>query len=138
MDRTIRNELDNLLKEAGDLKVQDGEGFEDLPEGDYLAAIQDMVIKESKSGNLMLEWEFVIDAKESFGGRHHWKYAMLTDAKNVKRAVTELEKFGLNCSSIAQIEEGFTQLLDKKVVITIKHSKLANGNTFVNTSVNPV
>lgn len=138
MDRTIRNELDNLLKEAGDLKVQDGEGFEELPEGDYLATIQDMVIKESKSGNLMLEWEFIIDTKEAFGGRHHWKYAMLTDAKNVKRAVTELEKFGLNCSSIAQIEEGFTQLLDRKVVITIKHSKLANGNTFVNTSVNPV
>lgn len=138
MDRTIRNELDNLLKEAGDIQVQEGEGFEDLPEGDYLATIQDMVIKESKSGNLMLEWEFIIDPKENFGGRHHWKYAMLTDAKNVKRAVTELEKFGLDCSSIAQIEEGFTQLLDKKVVITIKHSKLSNGNTFVNTSVNPV
>lgn len=138
MDKTIRQELDNLLKEAGDLKVNDGEGFEDLPEGDYLASIHDMVVKESKSGNLMLEWEFIIDKKESFGGRHHWKYAMLTDAKNVKRAVTELEKFGLVCNSIAQIEEGFSNLLDRQVVLTITHSKLSNGNTFVNTSVNPV
>lgn len=128
-----RKELDELLEDSTKITKEELEsGYEELPEGEYEAFIDEMEIKESKSGNLMLVWKFEVTDGE-YEGEDHYKYSMLNDAKNMKRVTTELEKFGHSISKFSDLEDCLEDMLDEDVTITIEID-----GTYTNTSVDPL
>lgn len=129
-------ELQALLDASVDAKI---EGYDNVPDGIYKAIIHSVEFKESKSsGNLMFVWEFIY-TDEEYINRHEWKYSVLNSPQNMKRLVTDLEKFGIKCDTIENIRNGMEDLLDVEVELTIKTivSK-SNGNEYRNITVNPV
>ena len=133
MDR----ELQALLDASVDVKVDD---FSPVPDGTYDAIIHAVEFTESKqSGNLMFKWEFIYTTEE-YENKHEWKYTVLNKPENMKRLVTDLEKFGINCSSMETIQEGLSNLLDVEVTLVIKTSepKEEGKEGYRNISVNPL
>lgn len=132
MDR----ELQALLDASVDVKVDD---FSPVPDGTYDAIINSVEFTESKqSGNLMFKWEFIYTTEE-YENKHEWKYNVLNKPENMKRLITELEKFGINCSSIETIKNSLEDLLDVPVILTIKTTvSKTKGNEYRNVSVKPV
>ena len=56
----------------------------------------------------------------------------------MKRLTTDLEKFGVNCSSMESIRNGLIDLLDVPVLLTVKTTvSKSNGQEYRNISVNP-
>lgn len=133
MDR----ELQALLEASADVEVADYS--KEVPDGTYPATIYAVEFTESKtSGNLMFKWEFVYSDDCEYANRHEWKYTVLNKPENMKRLITDLEKFGIECISIERIKEQLENLLDVPVEITIKSSESkSNGQIYRNISVNP-
>ena len=131
MDR----ELQALLDASVDVKVDD---FSPVPDGTYEAIINSVEFTESKqSGNLMFKWEFIYTTEE-YENKHEWKYNVLNKPENMKRLITELEKFGVNCSSIETIKNSLEDLLDVPVILIIKTTvSKTNGQEYRNISVKP-
>lgn len=129
-------ELQALLDASADVEVADYS--QEVPDGTYEAEIYGVEFTESKkSGNLMFKWEFIY-TDENYANRHEWKYTVLNKPENMKRLTTDLEKFGIECSSIEKIKEQLENLLDVPVVLTIKSSESkSNGQIYRNISVNP-
>ena len=80
------------------------------------------------------------EATEEYENKHEWKYTVLNKPENMKRLVTDLEKFGINCSSMETIQEGLSNLLDVEVTLVIKTSepKEEGKEGYRNISVNPL
>lgn len=132
------DELNELLKASKDVEVNDS--FDRTPDGEYEAVIESCEFCESKnSGNLMFKMELVITGPK-FAKRHEWKYYVLNKPENMKRLTTDLEKFGLNCSSMETINKGLESLLDVPVSLVIKTSepKEEGKEGFRNLSINPL
>lgn len=131
MDR----ELQALLDASVNVKVDD---FSPVPDGTYNAIINSVEFTESKkSGNLMFKWEFIYTTEE-YENKHEWKYNVLNKPENMKRLVTDLEKFGINCSTMETIRNGMEDLLDVPVILIIKTTvSKSNGDEYRNISVNP-
>lgn len=129
-------ELQALLDASADVTVDD---FSEVPDGTYEATIYAVEFTESKtSGNLMFKWEFIY-TDEEYANRHEWKYTVLNKPENMKRLVTDLEKFGIECNSIEHIKEQLEHLLDVPVTLTIKSSpSKTNDAVYRNISVNPI
>lgn len=132
MDRELQALLDKLV----DVKVDD---FSPVPDGTYEAIINSVEFTESKqSGNLMFKWEFIYTTEE-YENKHEWKYNVLNKPENMKRLVTDLEKFGINCSTMETIRNGMEDLLDVPVILTIKTTvSKSNGQEYRNISVKPL
>lgn len=130
-------ELQALLEASADVEINDF-GAE-VPDGTYDATIYAVEFTESKtSGNLMFKWEFIYTTEE-VANRHEWKYTVLNKPENMKRLITDLEKFGIECDSIENIKSQLGHLLDVPVTITIKSSESkSNGQIYRNISVNPL
>ena len=134
------DDLNALLEAAKELPELPAEGeYQKLPDGDYEAIITKVEFKESKKGNLMFVWEFIISEGE-FTKYHEWKYSMLNSPENMQRLVTDLKKFGINTNSMETIEADFELLLD--VPVTLKIESKANkqnpdAEPFRNVSVKP-
>lgn len=135
MINEMDNELQALLDASANVAVDD---YSAVPDGTYEAEIYAVEFTESKaSGNLMFKWEFVYT--KEYEKKHEWKYTVLNSPENMKRLVTDLEKFGINCSSISKIKEQLESLLDVPVILTIKTSvSKSNGNEYRNISVKPI
>ena len=87
---------------------------------------------------ILFKWEFVYGDACEYANRHEWKYTVLNKPENMKRLVTDLEKFGIECTTIERIKEQLENLLDVPVDITIKSSESkSNGQIYRNISVNP-
>ena len=129
-------ELQALLDASADVELNDF--GQEVPDGSYEAEIYGVEFTESKkSGNLMFKWEFIY-TDENYANRHEWKYTVLNKPENMKRLTTDLEKFGIECSSIERIKEQLENLLDVPVILTIKSSESkSNGQIYRNISVNP-
>lgn len=131
-------ELNELLKASKDVEVNDN--FDKTPDGEYEAIIESCEFTESKtSGNLMFKMEFIITGP-AFAKKHEWKYYVLNKPENMKRLTTDLEKFGLNCSSMETINKGLEDLLDVPVSLIIKTSepKEEGKEGYRNISINPL
>lgn len=130
-------ELQALLDASANVQVDDYS--QDVPDGTYDASIYAVEFTESKtSGNLMFKWEFIYAEDSDYANRHEWKYTVLNKPENMKRLTTDLEKFGIECTSIERIKEQLENLLDVPVTITIKSSESkSNGQIYRNISVNP-
>lgn len=130
-------ELQALLEASANVEVSDY--GQEVPDGTYPATIYGVEFTESKkSGNLMFKWEFVYGDACEYANRHEWKYTVLNKPENMKRLITDLEKFGIECTSIERIKEQLENLLDVPVDITIKSSKSKTSDeVYRNISVNP-
>lgn len=132
MDKDIMKDLDGLLEASRDVEIGD---FENLPDGTYEAYVYACEFTESKAGNLMFKWEFILDGNGKFDNKHHWKYTTLNSPENMKRLVTDLEKFNVDCSSMANIQEQLEEkILDMYVTLTLT-SNTKDDKTYVNTSI---
>jgi len=136
MKEDMKKELDNLLKEAE--KVENVDNFEQLPDGDYIGIIDKVGFGISKAKNLKFTWEVKI-LEGDYANRREWKHQALTSPENFKRLTTDLEKFGVNTSSMTSIENDLDNLLDVKVHIEIKTNqpKDSTKNPFRNISIKP-
>lgn len=133
----MMDELNALLEASKNVETTDG--FSKLPDGEYEAIIESVGFTESKnSGNLMFKWEFIITGPK-FIKSHEWKYVVLNKPENMKRLTTDLEKFGINTSSMATIQGGLENLLDVPVILEIKTTpaKEAGKDPFRNISIKP-
>jgi hypothetical protein len=137
MNNEMDKELQALLEASADVELNDY--GKEVPDGTYPATIYAVEFTESKtSGNLMFKWEFVYGEDCEYANRHEWKYTVLNKPENMKRLTTDLEKFGIECTSIERIKEQLENLLDVPVDITIKSSESkSNGQIYRNISVNP-
>ena len=132
-------ELNALLEASKNVELNDGE-FDRTPDGEYEGFIYACEFCESKnSGNLMFKLELVITGPK-FAKKHEWKYYVLNKPENMKRLTTDLEKFGLNCTSMDTIQKGLESLLDVPVSIVIKTSepKEEGKEGYRNISINPL
>ena len=131
-------ELNALLEASKDVEIN--EGFDKTPDGEYEGIIDNCGFCESKnSGNLMFKIELIITGPK-FAKKHEWKYYVLNKPENMKRLTTDLEKFGLNCTSMETIQKGLESLLDVPVSIIIKTSepKEEGKEGYRNISINPL
>ena len=131
-------ELNALLEASKDVEVNDG--FDKIPDGEYEGIIYACEFCESKnSGNLQFKLELVITGPK-FAKKHEWKYYVLNKPENMKRLTTDLEKFGINCTSMDTIQNGLESLLDVPVSIVIKTSepKEEGKEGYRNISINPL
>ena len=132
------DELNELLASAKEVEVTGDGEYTELPEGEYNATIENVSFGESKAGNLKFEWEFVITDGD-YVNRHHWKYNTLTSPENMKRLLTELEKFGVDTTTMETINNSLPDLINVPVVIKItKSTSKTTGTVFTNTHVNPI
>ena len=132
------DELNELLASATDVEIAGDGEYTELPEGEYKAVIENVSFGESKAGNLKFEWEFVINEGD-YVNRHHWKYNTLTSPENMKRLLTELEKFGIDTTTMETINNGLPDLINVPVIIKItKSTSKTTGTVFTNTHVDPV
>lgn len=138
MDKSTMEELDALLNASKDVEINDN--FENTPDGEYEGLIYACEFCESKnSGNLMFKMELVITGPK-YAKKHEWKYYVLNKPENMKRLTTDLEKFGINCTSMKTIGDSLESLLDVPVSIIIKTSepKEEGKEGYRNISINPL
>jgi len=105
--------------------------FDELPDGDYVARVERVELKQSKSGKPMLEWEFVISDGQ-FAGRREWKYNLIDNVERVQWLKRDLFKAGLDLEDITKLEESLPLLLDRILEIRIKTKRGNNGETYRN------
>lgn len=132
----VMKDLETIFDE-----VKDQEGvYSRIPDGEYLAKLEDIVVGESKSGSPMVTMLFEILSGE-YEGQQHRKFMMLTGKdeqrtrQNLNRFATEIKKLGVDTS------KGFNAAIEQlpdytgiecKLIISTSVSK--QGNEFVNTS----
>lgn len=135
----MMDDLNALLEEAKKIPVKNDGEFERLPDGTYKAIVNKVEFKESKSGNLMFVWEFIITEGE-YTKQHEWKYNVLNNAENMQRLITDLSKFGVNTKSIESIENDLDVIIDVPVTLDIvsKPSKNNPETIYRNLSVKPL
>lgn len=116
----MMDDINTLLAEAEKLPKTDFESgeFTKLPDGTYDAVISNAQFKESKSGNIMFMWEFII-TEGPHVKKHEWKYSMLTSTQSTQILMSDLSKFGVNTKTMETIEQDIELLLDVPVTITI-------------------
>lgn len=132
----MKKDLDALLDLAKDLPE---ESFEKLPDGNYIAVIDKVGFGESKAGNYMFSWEFIV-SEGKHTKQHEWKYTTLNKPENMKRLMTDLKKFGIDTEKgIDAIEGQLEHLIDVEVDLEIKTSqpKDADKQPFRNVNVKP-
>lgn len=105
--------------------------FDELPDGDYIARVERVELKQSKSGKPMMEWEFVIHDGQ-YAGRREWKYNLIDSVDRVQWLKKDLFKAGLALDDITKLEESLPALLDRILEIRIKTKQGNNGQTYRN------
>lgn len=133
-------DLNALLVAAKELPDTPADGeYQKLPDGEYDAVIDNVKFAESKKGNIMFVWEFII-TDGPFIKYHEWKYSVLNSPENMKRLTTDLNKFGIDTEKgIEKIEKQFNNLVDVPVILIIesKVSKNDPDTVYRNISVKP-
>lgn len=104
--------------------------FDEIPDGEYIARVERVELKESQSGRPMMEWEFVIH-EGPYKGRHEWKYNILDDPERIGWLKQDLFRVGLELEDITLLEESLSALLDRLLKIEIV-TKSKNGKTYRN------
>lgn len=130
-------ELNSLLQEAAKLPEQN---FEKVPDGRYTGIIDGVEFTESKaSGNLMFVWTIKY-TDEEIANRKEWKYQVLNKPENMKRLITDLTKFGIDCTKdMEHIQDQLENLLDVEVEVEVKTTvSKNNGEEYRNVSIKPL
>lgn len=95
--------LNALFEES--LELPDGDTYEPIPDGEYACLVEFAEIAQTKeSQKLRGSWRFKIAEGEEGAGRLIFKHSILTDnAKNMKRFLSDVAKFGVTAGSISDL-----------------------------------
>ena len=132
----IMQDLENIFNE-----VKDQEGvYTRIPDGEYLANINDIVVGESKTGKPMVTIVFEITNGE-YTGQQHRKFLMLTGKdeqqtrQNLNRFATEVKKLGVDTSKgFNNTIEQLPDYVNRECKIKIETTVSRQGNEYTNTS----
>lgn len=128
-----------MLEELNDIfmEVKDEEiGYENLPDGEYLATLVSAEYKMSKNDKPMVQFQFKVSDGD-YTDKIHNKFMMLAGSdetslkRNLTRYGTELKKYGIEATSI---EDSFNKLAKLKN-IDVKLTLKTSDTGFTNTSV---
>jgi len=128
-----------MLEELNDIfmEVKDDEiGYENLPDGEYLAVLVSAEYKMSKNDKPMVQFTYKITDGE-YEGKTHNKFMLLSgsDETGLKRNLTrygnELKKFGITATSIQDSFEKISKLTNIEVKLTLKTTDTGFTNTTV-------
>ena len=107
------------LDEAWKNTTADNNDRSDLPDGKYLCRVDQLELKESKSGKPMLAWQLVvIDGKHK--GRKLFRNSMLVTEENLKYLKKDLLSCGLELDRISDLPGELNSLLDIEIQVTAK------------------
>lgn len=138
LDKNDLKELSSLFDEVKDVPVDDF--YEELPDGNYKATIEDLEVTESKAGNPMMVISYKISTGE-YEGYVHKQFLLLTGnnesqlRQNLNRYANAVKKLGIDTSK--GLEHTFNNLakgLDKKVTVKVETTVGRNGRSYTNTS----
>lgn len=113
--------LQSLLDEANEME----DVYERLPDGDYGSEIDEVRLTETKETNLpMLSWTFrVIDEESAYANRLIFKNSVLNSPANTKRALSDLQKFGIDTSTVESIQDALPNLTGEILIVQLTESK---------------
>ena len=142
LDKAVINELDSMFKEVKDLTESDLNEFESLPDGKYVAEVDDIEVTTSKaSGNPMVKLSYkVLDGQ--FAGVTHMQFLMLSGSnetqlrRNLNRYATTVKKLGVDTTGgLSKSFDTFGNALGKRVIVALDTTIARNGNKYTNTSI---
>lgn len=138
MPTATYDELADLNAMWVDPEAAEPEGFQQLPEGDYIVRVDRCAFERSKEFKRMLKWEFTVVAG-NLNGKTSSRINMLETAQNIGFLKKDLRLAGIGIDEpnfdIAQfIAAGTSVLIDKLLKITIAKSKsdTTKTNTYIN------
>jgi len=87
------------------LELPDTDSYEPMPDGEYACQVEFAEIAQTKeTQKLRGSWRFKVLEGEEGAGRLIFKHSILTDnAKNMKRFIHDVNKFGLTAESISDL-----------------------------------
>lgn len=95
--------LNALFEES--LELPDTDSFEPMPDGEYACQVEFAEIAPTKeSQKIRGSWRFKVLEGEEGANRLIFKHSILTDnAKNMKRFLNDVAKFGIKADSISDL-----------------------------------
>jgi len=93
--------------------------FHNAPDGKYEATVSTVRIEKSKNGKSMIAWELVI-TNNGQEGRRVFSNQLIDTAKQIAFTKGQLQKIGLDVSSLQSLKAGLSELLDATVDIQLK------------------
>lgn len=104
------------------LEIADPDGFEPIPDGDYMCQVVLLEITKTKTTNkLMATWRFKIAEGEEGAGRLIFKNSIIEDnPRNMKRLVNDMGKFGIEVNSLEELVTQLDSVLDEFCVVQLK------------------
>lgn len=136
MDKNLLSELDDVFNDIKDKDTM----YERLPDGEYLAKIEDIIVGESKTEKPMVTIVFEV-THGPLEGKQHRKFLLLSGKdesqlkQNLHRYATEVKKLGVDVSK--GLSATFEQLEEKigtEVKLELKTTKNKNGTEWFNAS----
>lgn len=135
--------MEDLMKDLENIfdEVKDQEGvYARIPDGEYIANLNDILVGESKSGSPMVTMVFEITNGE-YAGKQHRKFLMLAGKdeqqtrQNLNRFATEVKKLGVDTSKgFNSVIEQLPEYVNTECKITVETTITKKGTEFINTS----
>jgi len=105
--------------------------YEDLPDGDYVARINEVRIENAKSsGRLQMVWSLIV-TEGPCAGRYIWRYSGLGTPENRKFLHMDLNRCGHKLSKLSELPELLPRLLELVVSVKLK-TKDKYQNSYIN------
>ena len=134
MDDWMRDRLRSADAHWAAQEIPENE-FPPVPDGKYNAIISDLVIKESRSGTLMLKWELQITSSTHGAfGRKIFMNNML-EGEYAWISKKNLLAVGMEIEHLVDLPAKIATVLEKEIEITLKTTEKNgqfNQNCFIN------
>lgn len=92
--------------------------FEEVPDGKYQVTVSKAQLTESSQGDPMIKWDLVI-ISGAHEGRHIFKNAVISQ-KSLPYVKGDLTKLGLQLGKISELPGRLSEVLDKKLEVTVR------------------
>lgn len=141
MNKEELKELNKLFEEVKNKGEDDFDDFLHLPDGNYMAKVDDIEFTESQSGKPMVVISFEIISGE-YKGTIHKQFLMLAGNneiqlhRNLARYSTTIQKLGISVDNgLQDTFENFEKGLNKEVILKLDTTiSKKTGKSFTNTS----
>lgn len=103
-------------------EIADPDGFDPLPDGQYMCQVVSAEITKTKTTNkLMATWQFKVVEGEEGENRRIFKNSVVEDnAKNMKRFLNDVEKFGVEATDLIEVLAALEGLVDEICLVQLK------------------
>jgi hypothetical protein len=108
---------------------------EEVPNGKYAAKIHKVEILETKTGvnkgKPRLSWQMIIEGG-AHDGRFVFNSSQMASKENLAWLKKDLATCGVVLAKLSDLPSRLAELLDKRIMITVKNKPGANGQTMTN------